>query len=141
MIRFAAFCLIAMLAAAPAVACSCACLKPERGAAARMIKDADYVVRGEVLSVAGPGPADINRELDIFRLRPTLALKGDPATEIEIISPAESSACGVGWEAGDIIDAIVSRNPDGRLHVNSCSQLCARVNGVFKRLDKLAQKK
>ena len=127
-----------LLAAPPALACSCLCEEP--GAAQKRVDDAAYVFRGTVVSRQIEKDPDKRYELgDPIRMKVSRILKGAITDELTVYSPADPAMCGVAWRKGDTQDVLAYRGADGRLNVGSCGQICAAKSGVFELLEEKGQ--
>ena len=133
--RFAIIAGISLLAAQPALACSCRCEGPD--AAQTMIDGAAYVFSGAVVSrQTAKDPDQADPAGDPIRMKVSRILKGAAASELTVYSPSNSAVCGVSWQSGDTEHVIAYRNADGKLSVGLCGQTCAAKDGVFALLEK-----
>jgi hypothetical protein len=104
----------AVIAPAPAAACSC----PPR-TVGQIIADADVVVHGEVVSLRRDGPGIA------ARIAVTRVIKGASGFEAVIHTPTDRAACGLPLQQGQAV-RIAAMSRGGALFTNLCMALDGR---------------
>ena len=105
--------LAALLAAPPALACSCSC----RGDAAELVRSVSLIFRGVPVAEATAG--NVRR----YTIEVTAVLKGEVQPRVEVRTPSSSAACGVVLEMGR--EALIAAHRSGEgPQTNLCTHYC-----------------
>jgi len=109
--------LLAMIAASPALACSCL---PR--SEAQIIEAADVVVAGKVGDVRRIGPAGSGSVIATIEV--TRIIKGRVHRQIQVRTRDDPAACGVDFQPGSVVRVAAQKLNDG-LNTNLCMALAA----------------